>query len=122
MARAFRRLVLAAPGTPERRVADAMRAHPGFVAGEGREDTLLMEGIPGLLAKVGAEGIHVVALADGAAIALKIDDGGGRARGPVTVAALRYLGVQAPVLDTFATTPVYGGGKVVGEVRALPIA
>jgi L-asparaginase II len=121
MARAFRRLVLAGEGSLERRVADAMRAHPGFVAGIGREDTLLMEGIPGLLAKAGAEGVHVVALADGSALAVKIDDGGGRARGPITVAALRALGVDAPVLDRLATTPVRGGGRVVGEVRAIPL-
>jgi L-asparaginase II len=121
MARAFRRLVLAAPGTHERRVADAMRTHPGYVAGEGREDTLLMEGIPGLLAKAGAEGVHVVALADGSAIAVKIDDGSGRARGPVTVAALRHLGVEGAVLDQLETTPVRGGGRVVGEVRGLPL-
>jgi len=33
LARAFRMLVLAAPGTPERRVADAMRAHPEWTSG-----------------------------------------------------------------------------------------
>ncbi|MGK5531811.1 asparaginase, partial [Streptomyces sp. URMC 129] len=42
LARAFRAHVRAAPGTPERRVADAMRAHPEYVAGTGRLDTLLM--------------------------------------------------------------------------------
>jgi L-asparaginase II len=33
LARAFRALVLASPGTPERRVADAMRAYPAWVSG-----------------------------------------------------------------------------------------
>lgn len=121
MARAFRALVLAEPGTAGRTVADAMRAYPQYVAGTGREDTLLMAGVPGLLAKAGAEGVHVVALADGSALAVKIDDGASRARGPITVAALRALGVSAPVLDELAETPVLGAGVPVGAVRALPL-
>ena len=45
--------------------------------------------MPGLLAKDGAEGVQVAALPDGRALAVKVADGGGRARTPVTVAALR---------------------------------
>lgn len=119
VARAFRRLVLADSAMPERRVADAMRAHPEYVGGTGRDVTALMAGVPGLLAKEGAEGVLAVALEDGRAVALKIDDGAGRARQPVMVAALRRLGVDAPVLDELATTPLLGGGKRVGEVRAV---
>ncbi|HEY8479110.1 MAG TPA: asparaginase, partial [Spirillospora sp.] len=37
VARAFRALVLAGPGTPERCVADAMRAHPQWTSGTRRE-------------------------------------------------------------------------------------
>jgi L-asparaginase II len=121
MAQAFRRLVLAAPGTPERRVADAMRAHPEFVGGTQRDVTCLMAGVPGLLAKEGAEGVFAAALADGRAVALKVDDGAQRARLPVMVAALRRLGLDAPVLDRFATTPIMGGGARVGDVRAVGI-
>ena len=112
VARAYARLV-----TTERRVADAMRAHPWYVGGTGRDVTALMEGIPGLVAKDGAEGVYAVALADGSAVALKIDDGAERARMPVLVAALRVLGVDAPVLEQYAATPVLGGGRPVGEVR-----
>ena len=50
--------------------------------------------VPGLMAKDGAEGVYVAALPDGRAVALKIADGGGRARTPVMVAALRSLGVD----------------------------
>ena len=50
---AFSRLVTAQRGTPERRVADAMRAHPDVVGGRGRDVTKLMAAIPGLLAKDG---------------------------------------------------------------------
>ena len=118
VARAFRTLVLAEPGTPERRVADAMRSHPEYVGGTRRDVTRLMAGVPGLLAKEGAEGVYAVALDDGRAVALKVDDGAQRARHPAMVAALRRLGLDAPVLDELATTPILGGGERVGEVRA----
>ncbi|TDC74872.1 asparaginase [Streptomyces hainanensis] len=115
LARAFRAFVLAAPGTRERRVADAMRAHPEYVAGTGRLDTLVMRGLPGALSKMGAEGVHALALPDGRAVALKIEDGAARARGPVLAAALRRLGVDASAVPA---EPIHGGGAEVGEVRA----
>jgi L-asparaginase II len=118
LARGFRRLVSAPPPTYERLVADTIRADPQLVAGTGADDTLLMAGVPGLLAKGGAEGVVAVALADGSAVAIKIEDGGMRARMPVLVSALRRLGVDAPVLEELATVPVLGGGVRVGEVRA----
>lgn len=125
LARAFGRLVTAAPGSHARRVADAMRAHPRLVAGTGRDDTLLMHAVPGLLSKGGAEGVHALALADGTAIAAKIGDGAARARMPLVVAALRALGVRAAgpaadsVLDGSAhgRNGVLGGGQPVGELR-----
>ena len=117
LARAFARLVTAEPGSPERTVADAMRAHPDLVGGTGRDVTDLMAGAPGLLAKDGAEGVYAAALPSGAAVAVKIDDGAQRARVPVMVAALRRLGLAAAVLDELAEQPVLGGGRPVGTVR-----
>ncbi len=117
VARAYCRLVTAEPGTAERVVADAMRAHPELVGGKGRDVTRLMTGVPGLLAKDGAEASYAGALPTGAAVALKIVDGGQRARTPVMVAALRRLGVDALVLDELAEEPVLGGGRQVGAVR-----
>ena len=99
LARAFLRIVSAEPGTPERAVADAMRAHPELVSGTGADDARLMRGVPGLLSKGGAEGVVAVALPGIGAVALKIDDGAMRARLPVLVAALRRLGVDGPILD-----------------------
>ena len=120
LARAFAGLTTAPDGSPERRVADAMRAHPFLVAGTDREDTRLMTAVPGLVCKGGAEGVHAAALPDGRAVALKIDDGAGRARLPVMVAALRRLGVTEPGLADLAETPVLGGGRPVGTVRLIP--
>jgi L-asparaginase II len=120
LARAFRALVLAAPGTPERRVADAMRAHPEWTSGTDRDERRLMDAVPGLLVKGGAEGVNAFALPDGRAGAVKIDDGAARARTPVTVAVLRLLGGEAGAVDgELATVPVTGGDAVVGTVRAV---
>jgi len=120
LARAFASLTTARDGTPARRVADAMRAHPFLVAGTDREDTRLMTAVPGLVCKAGAEGVHAAALPDGRAVAVKIDDGATRARLPVMVAALRALGVDPPGLDELAEEPVLGGGEVVGSARVIP--
>jgi len=119
LARAFRALVLAAPGTPERRVADAMRAYPAWTSGSSSDARRLMDAVPGLLLKGGAEGVDAFALADGRAGALKVDDGAARARTPVTVAALRRLGAGVP--DELATVPVTGGDGVVGLIRAIAL-
>jgi L-asparaginase II len=125
LARAFRALVTSSPGTPERTVADAMRADPAWTSGSLRPERALMEASPGLLLKSGAEGVEAFALADGQAGAFKIEDGNARARVPLTVALLRELGaadqpgVDLARLDELATTPVTGGGAVVGEIRAV---
>jgi L-asparaginase II len=121
VARAFRRLVLAEPGSPEHKVADAMRAHPEWTSGTNREERRLMDAVPGLLLKCGAEGVDAFALADGRAGALKIEDGAMRARTPVTVGLLRTLGVASgPVLDELASVPLRGGDEIVGAVRLAP--
>jgi L-asparaginase II len=117
LARAFARLVTAAPGTPERAVADAMRSHPHLVGGTGRDVTRLMAGAPGVLAKDGAEGVFAAATADGAAAAVKITDGTARARTPLLVGALRRTGLHAAILDELETAPVLGGGHPVGSIR-----
>ncbi|MFI6694766.1 asparaginase [Streptomyces sp. NPDC050433] len=119
LARSFRHFVIAEPGTPERRVADAMRAHPEYVAGTRRADTWLMREVPGALAKMGAEAVQAVALADGRALAFKVDDGGLRALGPVLARALGRLGVEGPVVTRIGRAPLLGGDAEVGEVRAV---
>lgn len=113
LARAFTRLATGDDG----RTAEAMRRHPDLVGGPGREVTRLMQGIPGLVAKDGAEGVFAAALPDGSTAAVKVADGATRAVVPVLVVALRALGVDAPVLDELGTSPVLGGGAPVGEVR-----
>lgn len=119
MARAFGRLASAAgPASAEAAVAAAMRRHPEMVAGEGRDVTELMRLVPGLLAKDGFEGVQLVGLPDGRAIAVKISDGGDRARMPVTVRALAALDVDTSALARIAAAPVLGGGRPAGLLQA----
>nr|WP_204331869.1 asparaginase [Geodermatophilus sabuli] len=118
LARGVSSLVEAAAGTAGRAVADAMRAHPWFVAGTGREDTDLMGAVDGLLVKGGADGVHVAALPGRGAVALKLDDGGDRGRTPALCAGLVRLGVPEEQLRAWSVLPVSGGDGVVGEVRS----
>ena len=121
LARAFSRLATAGEGTPERRLAGAVRDFPLWVGGTRRDVTALLRGVPGLVAKDGAEAVYAAALPDGRAVALKVLDGGDRARAVVMAAALRALGVRAPVVEEQSTAPVLGHGEPVGEVRGVDV-
>ena len=120
LARAFGRVNAADPGTAEWAVSHAMREYPEMVGGTGREDTRLMQAHAGLLVKGGAEGVHCAALEDGRTVAVKITDGGDRARMPVLVAGLRLLGLDSDLLDELGTGVVLGGGRPVGTAELAP--
>lgn len=117
LALAYRKIRLAAPGTPEARVADAMSAFPFLVGGEGRDVTDLMVGAPGVLAKDGAEAVYGAAHKDGRAMASKLDDGAFRANGTVFAAVLSSWGYETSEVKHWLSYPVYGGGNRVGEIR-----
>ncbi|WEH39576.1 asparaginase [Streptomyces sp. NBC_01218] len=125
LARAMTRLVEAPEGTDERAVADAMRAHPRLVEGTGRTDVLAMEAVPGLLAKFGAEGLHLLAAPGAGAVAVKVDDGANRASMPVALAAFTTLGhltVPPSAQEAVAKLirpEIQGGGRRVGHIRTL---
>ena len=121
LARAFSRFATAHDGTHEARVAEAIRAYPQWLGGTRRDVTALIRGVPGLIAKDGAESVYAVGLADGRAVALKIADGGQRARPVVMAAVLRRLGINAEVLDELAYAPVLGHGEQVGSIVAVGI-
>ncbi len=130
LARAFRLLALGerAGGGADpaaARVADAIRVHPAYVSGTRRDELRLLRAVPGAIAKLGAEACYVVALPDGRAWAVKVDDGGDRARAVVMATALirdgvaDEAGVEAGTLRELATAALRGGAEVVGDVRAV---
>lgn len=121
LARAFGRLAAAEPGTPEAEVADAIRGNPAYLGGTGRDVTALVEATPGLIAKDGAESVYAVGLADGRGVALKVADGGQRAKPVILAAALRRIGVESPALEQLEDSPVLGHGEPVGAIVAVNI-
>jgi L-asparaginase II len=119
LARAFRAIATADPGTPEHRVAAAVRRHPWWLGGTDRMVSRLVETVPGLVAKEGAEGVFAAALPDGRALAVKIVDGGPRPLPALVVAALRALGVDAPGLADIGRVDVLGGGRLAGALEPV---
>lgn len=124
LATGFRRIALGAdPETA--RVAEAIRRHPEYVSGTRRDERKLLTAIPGAIGKAGAESCYAVALPDGRAFALKTDDGAPRVRPVLMAAALRRSGVDREEgVDTEAvrrtgTALLLGGGRPVGEIRAV---
>lgn len=114
-AKAFARVV-------DTRPIRAMMAHPELVSGTGRTCAILMRSAQGRAAvKTGAEGFFAGFIPElGLGIAIKIDDGAGRAADTVMAAMLEKFGVlggdeaarnilRAPILNTV--------GAVVGERR-----
>jgi L-asparaginase II len=87
MAHAFSRLSQLDGGD---RVTAAMRAYPDLIRGSLATDTRLMKALPGWIAKGGAEGL-LCAAGNGLAVALKTEDGNGRALGPAAAEFLARL-------------------------------
>lgn len=129
LAGAFSRLATGEGLSSERRAAarklfDAATREPEFVAGDGRLDTRLMRLVDGhAFVKTGAEGVYCAAIPDmGIGIALKIDDGSGRAAECAVAAVLSGLmGEYATELGRLARPPVHNvRGVTVGEIRPAP--
>lgn len=122
---------LAAPATLEERyregagtITRAMNAEPEMVRGEGGLDSVAMRQLPGLIiCKGGAEGCEAAGvLSNGVGIAIKLEDGGGRALAPLLLAALRHVGVlpaelPAPIAELLRPVVRNTLGETVGEVR-----
>ena len=115
LARAFRNIATGAAGAAGDAVYAAMTQHPEMVGGAHRDVTWFMREVPGLMAKDGADGVFAAALPDGRAVALKIADGGDRARPPLMAAALADMGVKVPKVEE----KILGHGKQVGSVQVV---
>jgi L-asparaginase II len=95
-------------------VMNAARAFPEMVGGVSRHNTEMMQQVPGLFMKDGAEAVNVCSLSDGRTIVFKVSDGSLRAFRTIVHACLKDFGI-----DT-ALTPekVMGGPRVIGTIRA----
>ena len=89
---------LCAPGNAAgQRIIAAVRAHPFMVSGTGGFDTELMQAVPRVFVKGGAEGVHCGCIAHaGLGIAIKSDDGAGRAGEVAMAQVLASLDVWTP--------------------------
>jgi L-asparaginase II len=103
-----------------------MRTRPFLVGGTDRFDSVLIEETDGrVVAKIGAEGVHSVAVPEqGVGFAVKVDDGAQRAQFPAVLRVLQILDVLPatlpPRLEEFLKRPVRNTrGETVGEIRLL---
>jgi L-asparaginase II len=113
LARAVRALTISVDPVHQR-VVNACREFPEMVAGPNRMSTKIMKIHPGVFMKSGAESVMVASVPDGRTYAFKVNDGGLRSREAITVAGLKLLGVEADI----ELEKVYGGGQIVGSIRA----
>ena len=117
LARAFRQLATATPGTEEARVAGSMRKHPFYVGGTGQANTEAMRALPGAVVKGGAEGVIGMATSTGQAVAVKVVDGSPRATTLIALAALEGVGVDVSSAAVLRQVDVFGGGVRVGSLE-----
>ena len=95
-------------------VIDACRTHPLMVAGNARLTTEMMQNVPGLFMKDGAEAVEIASLDDGRTFVFKVSDGSQRPFRTLTHACLESFGVPSP----FEPEMVMGGARVIGTIRA----
>ncbi len=108
------------------RIVHAMQTRPFLMGGSDRFDSAIIEATEGrVIAKIGAEGIHSLAIIDeGIGIVVKVEDGAQRAQFPAVIRVLQHCGALPealpPRLAEFARRPLRNTrGEVIGEVRAV---
>ena len=113
LARAIRAITISADPIHQS-VISACRTHPLMVAGNARLTTEMMQSVPGLFMKDGAEAVEIASLADGRTFVFKVSDGSLRPFRTLTHACLQSFGVESP----FEPEKVMGGARVIGTIRA----
>jgi L-asparaginase II len=113
LARAIRTITISADPI-HKSVMDAARAFPEMVGGVGRHNTEMMQEVPGLFMKDGAEAVNVSSLSDGRTFVFKVSDGSLRAFRTIVHACLKDFGIDT----SFTPEKVMGGPRVIGTIRA----
>ena len=113
LAKAIRAITLSTDPVHQE-VMNASRNNPVMVAGHGRLTTQMMEAVPGLYMKDGAEAVEVAAMKDGRTLVFKVADGSLRPFRVLVHAGLKVLGIDSP----YEQENVLGGDRVIGAIRA----
>jgi L-asparaginase II len=108
-----------ASGGPAKQLTGSVLANGWAIDGPGRANTVVIDRL-GVLAKLGAEGVMVMATPDGTAVAVKVLDGSLRAASLVALTLLTRHGAltedqlagMTPLLDL----DVHGGATTVGSI------
>ena len=93
----------------------ACTKYPELVAGDGRLTTRMMQAVPGLFMKEGAEGVQVCVLSDGRVTAIKIIDGSWRPIAAIIMEIFKRWAIEMPD----ESLKIYGGEHIVGSVVTL---
>ena len=113
LARAIRNITISKDPIHQEVMA-ASRAFPEMVAGKGRLTTQMIEAVPGLYMKDGAEAVEVASMPDGRTLVFKVSDGSLRPFRVLVHAGLKKLGIDSP----YEPENVLGGDRVIGNIRA----
>jgi L-asparaginase II len=113
LARAIRNITISEDSIHQEVMA-ASRAFPEMVAGKGRLTTQMIEAVPGLYMKDGAEAVEVASMPDGRTLVFKVSDGSLRPFRTLVHAGLKKLGIDSPS----EPENVLGGDRVIGTLRA----
>jgi L-asparaginase II len=113
LARAIRAITISTDSAHQS-VLQASRAFPEMVAGTGRLTTEMMQAVPGLYMKDGAEAVEVASMPDGRTLVFKVSDGSLRPFRVLVHAGLKRLGIDSP----YEAENVLGGDRVIGAIRA----
>jgi L-asparaginase II len=113
LARAIRAVTISSDPVHQS-VLSASRQFPQMVAGIGRLTTQMIEAVPGLYMKDGAEAVEVASMPDGRTLVFKVSDGSLRPFRVLVHAGLKKLGIDSP----YEVENVLGGSTVIGSIRA----
>jgi L-asparaginase II len=113
LARAIRNITISKDPIHQEVMA-ASRAFPEMVAGKGRLTTQMIEAVPGLYMKDGAEAVEVASMPDGRTLVFKVSDGSLRPFRVLVHAGLKKLGIDSP----YEPENVLGGDRIIGSIRA----
>ena len=113
LARAIRNITISKDPIHQEVMA-ASRAFPEMVAGKGRLTTQMIEAVPGLYMKDGAEAVEVASMPDGRTLVFKVSDGSLRPFRTLVHAGLKRLGIDSP----YEPENVLGGDRIIGKLRA----